>query len=82
MNRFFIRPVLSVLLLLPYAMPAIASEGSCYGYLNLADSYWAVNDKDRAEAAYKQYASRMFEAGKPLKIPSRVGERSVGVPRS
>ena len=33
MNRFFIRPVLSVLLLLPYAMPAIASEGSCYGYL-------------------------------------------------
>lgn len=33
MNRFFIRPVLSVLLLLPYAMPTIASEGSCYGYL-------------------------------------------------
>ncbi|WP_395597892.1 hypothetical protein AB4P95_22820 [Pseudomonas sp. A1437] len=33
MNRFFIRPVLSVLLLLPYAMTAIASEGSCYGYL-------------------------------------------------
>ncbi|MFJ7315929.1 hypothetical protein ACIQVE_24835 [Pseudomonas sp. NPDC098747] len=33
MNRFFIRPVLSALLLLPSAMPASASEGSCYGYL-------------------------------------------------
>ncbi|MFJ2482512.1 hypothetical protein ACIOWE_19770 [Pseudomonas sp. NPDC087598] len=33
MNRFFIRSVLSVLLLLPFAMPASASEVSCYGYL-------------------------------------------------
>ncbi|MBK5509310.1 hypothetical protein JFT91_05150 [Pseudomonas sp. TH08] len=33
MNRFFIRYVLSALLLLPFALPASASEGSCYGYL-------------------------------------------------
>ncbi|BBP73711.1 hypothetical protein PHLH6_57150 [Pseudomonas sp. Seg1] len=33
MNRFFIRYVLSVLLLLPFALPASASEGSCYGHL-------------------------------------------------
>ncbi|MGF6397724.1 tetratricopeptide (TPR) repeat protein [Pseudomonas frederiksbergensis] len=51
-------------------------------YLNLADSYWAVNDKERAVAAYKQYASRMSGAGKASKIPSRVAERSAGVPES
>lgn len=33
MSRFFIRSVLSALLLLPFALPASASEGSCYGYL-------------------------------------------------
>ncbi|AZD11346.1 hypothetical protein C4K26_5988 [Pseudomonas chlororaphis] len=35
MNCFFIRPMLSALLLLPlaYTMPATANEGSCYGYL-------------------------------------------------
>jgi len=35
MNRFFIRPMLSTLLLLPlaYAIPATANEGGCYGYL-------------------------------------------------
>ena len=33
MNLFFIRSVLSALLLLPFALPASASEGSCYGYL-------------------------------------------------
>lgn len=33
MNRFFIRHVLSALLLLPLALPASANEGSCYGYL-------------------------------------------------
>lgn len=33
MNRFFIRSVLRALLLLPFALPASASEGSCYGYL-------------------------------------------------
>lgn len=48
-------------------------------YLNLADSYWAVNDKERAMAAYKQYSSRISEAGKASKIPARVGERSAGV---
>lgn len=48
------------------------------GYLNLADSYWAMNDKERAVPAYKQYASRMSEAGKVSNIPARVAERSVG----
>lgn len=33
MGRFFIRSMLSALLLLPFALPASASEGSCYGYL-------------------------------------------------
>ncbi|MGN4051582.1 hypothetical protein [Pseudomonas sp. SM4] len=33
MDRFFIRSMLSALLLLPFALPASASEGSCYGYL-------------------------------------------------
>ncbi|WP_454836475.1 hypothetical protein [Pseudomonas lini] len=35
MNRFFIRAVLSALLLLSlaYAIPATAEAGSCYGYL-------------------------------------------------
>lgn len=33
MIRFFIRSVLSALLLLPFTLPASASEGNCYGYL-------------------------------------------------
>lgn len=44
-------------------------------YLNVADSYWAVNDKARAVEAYKQYASRMSVGGKASKIPARVAER-------
>ncbi|WP_085578991.1 MULTISPECIES: M48 family metallopeptidase [unclassified Pseudomonas] len=51
-------------------------------YLNLADGYWGVDDKQRASAAYKQYASRMSEAGKAPRIPPRVLERSVGAPES
>ncbi|MEN5310725.1 tetratricopeptide repeat protein [Pseudomonas koreensis] len=51
-------------------------------YLNLADSYWAVNDKERAVAAYKQYVSRMSEAGKASKIPARVGERRALAPEA
>jgi tetratricopeptide (TPR) repeat protein len=51
-------------------------------YLNLADSYWAVNDKERAVPAYKQYSSRMSEAGKASKIPARVGERSAVAPEA
>lgn len=46
-------------------------------YLNIADSYWAMNDKARAVEAYKQYASRMSVSGKASKIPARVVERSV-----
>jgi tetratricopeptide (TPR) repeat protein len=48
-------------------------------YLNIADSYWAMNNKARAIEAYRQYASRMSVAGKASKIPARVVERSVDV---
>ena len=47
-------------------------------YLNLADSYWGVNDKARAAWAYKKYASLMSGAGKASKIPARVIERTDG----
>lgn len=47
-------------------------------YLNLADSYWGVNDKVRAARAYKKYASLMSGAGKASKIPARVIERTNG----
>lgn len=46
-------------------------------YLNLADSYWGVNDKARAAQAYKQYTSLMSGEGKAQKIPQRAVERSV-----
>lgn len=55
------------------------NPGRTVAYLNLADSYWGANDKERAAAAYKQYASRMSDAGKASKIPARVAERSAGV---
>ncbi|MHC8336564.1 hypothetical protein [Pseudomonas sp. HLT2-19-2] len=47
-------------------------------YLNLADSYWGLNNKELAARAYKQYASLMSGAGKASKIPARVAERSDG----
>jgi tetratricopeptide (TPR) repeat protein len=48
-------------------------------YLNLADSYWGLNNKALAAQAYKRYASLMTDAGKVSKIPARVAERSNGV---
>lgn len=33
MKRIFLQLVLSALVLLPYSLPANASEGTCYGYL-------------------------------------------------
>jgi hypothetical protein len=48
-------------------------------YLNLADSYWGLNNKALAAQAYKRYASLMTDAGKVSKIPTRVAERSNGV---
>jgi tetratricopeptide (TPR) repeat protein len=54
------------------------NPGRIVAYLNLADSYWGANDKERAAEAYKQYGSLMFGAGKASKIPTRVGERSNG----
>ena len=47
-------------------------------YLNLADSYWGMNDKVRAVRAYKKYASLMSGAGKASKIPARLIERTNG----
>lgn len=48
-------------------------------YLNLADSYWGLKNKALAAQAYKKYAALMTDAGKALKIPARVAERSSGV---
>lgn len=47
-------------------------------YLNLADSYWGLKNRELAAQAYKQYASLMSDAGKVSKIPGRVLERSNG----
>ncbi|UVL43654.1 hypothetical protein LOY55_29915 [Pseudomonas sp. B21-040] len=58
------------------------NPGRTVAYLNIADSYWAVGDKARAVAAYKQYASQMSEVEKASKIPARVSERSAGAPES
>ncbi|WP_025112695.1 hypothetical protein [Pseudomonas sp. H1h] len=51
MNRFLIPSLLSVLLLLPFALPASASESSCYGYLTgmvrSSDFPFRYVDKDK-----------------------------------
>lgn len=44
-------------------------------YLNLADSYWALNKKDMAATNYKIYKSLMIKKGSSSKIPKRVTER-------
>lgn len=54
------------------------NPGRVVAYLNLADSYWGANDKERAAVAYKQYGLLMSGAGKALKVPTRVVERSNG----
>jgi hypothetical protein len=45
-------------------------------YLNLADSYWAINKKDLAKENYKKYVALMKSQNKDLKkIPKQVWER-------
>lgn len=46
-------------------------------YLNLADSYWNLNDKNKAKEKYQKYVSLMKSQKKDLsKIPERVYQRS------
>lgn len=45
-------------------------------YLNLADSYWSIDNKEKAKESYKKYAELMKNQQKDLtKIPQRVYER-------
>ncbi|KMQ67529.1 hypothetical protein ACM39_11670 [Chryseobacterium sp. FH2] len=45
-------------------------------YLNLADSYWAIDNKDLAKENYKKYVELMQSQKKDLKkIPKEVWER-------
>jgi len=45
-------------------------------YLNLADNYWVINDKDLAKRNYKKYIELMKSQNKDQsKIPQRVFER-------
>ncbi|MGE8358679.1 tetratricopeptide repeat protein [Pseudomonas sp.] len=41
-------------------------------YLNLADAYWALDQKDAARNAYGQYHEKMVATGKQARIPERV----------
>jgi tetratricopeptide (TPR) repeat protein len=45
-------------------------------YLNLADSYWGLRNRELAVENYKKYNSLMVQSGKSAKIPKRVIERS------
>jgi hypothetical protein len=45
-------------------------------YLNLADSYWGLGNKELAAENYKKYNSLKVQSGKSAKIPKRVMERS------
>lgn len=44
-------------------------------YLNLADAYWALDERERASEAYAQYYEKMLNAEKKTRIPQRVLER-------
>lgn len=43
-------------------------------YLNLADAYDGINDKEKAKSNYKKYIELMKKSGKEAKIPKRVLE--------
>ncbi|MFV0531965.1 MAG: tetratricopeptide repeat protein [Flavobacteriales bacterium] len=46
-------------------------------YLNLADAYWGIDNKEKAKENYKKYIELMINQGKDLKrIPQRVYDRS------
>ncbi len=44
-------------------------------YLNLADAYWAMDNKELARNAYGHYHEKMISAGREGKIPPRVLSR-------
>lgn len=44
-------------------------------YLNLADAYWALGEREQAREAYGQYHDKMLAAQKQARIPPRVLER-------
>ncbi len=44
-------------------------------YLNLADSYWAMDSADQAAVMYEKYLSLMRDQGKLNRVPKRVIER-------
>ncbi|MFI8746254.1 tetratricopeptide repeat protein [Pseudomonas sp. NPDC077186] len=44
-------------------------------YLNLADAYWALDEREQAGEAYNQYYEKMLAAQKQSRIPPRVLER-------
>lgn len=44
-------------------------------YLNLADAYWALGEREQARQAYGQYHEKMTAAQKQARIPPRVLER-------
>ena len=46
-------------------------------YLNLGDSYWANDDKEKAKQNYQKYIDLMKSQQKDIsKVPQRVYERS------
>ncbi len=47
--------------------------------LNMADSYWAIDEKENALIYYKKYVDLMTKAGKEARIPATVFERLDGV---
>lgn len=44
-------------------------------YLNIADVYWEIGNKDHAKVYYQEYISRMDKIGKKSIIPKRVFQR-------
>lgn len=44
-------------------------------YLNIADVYWEIGNKDHAKVYYQEYISRMGKIGKKSIIPKRVFQR-------
>jgi predicted Zn-dependent protease len=53
-----------------------AQPNRTVAWLNLADSNWAVGNKNDAVNQYAEYKKLMLSANKKSKIPSRVFERS------
>ncbi len=53
----------------------LKSPNRVVAYLNLADTYWAMNKRAQAKEAYNQYYERMTAAQKQSKIPLRVISR-------